>query len=42
MGKYLIKRIIATLPVLLIVSVVIFSIVYIIPGDPAAVILGEN
>ncbi len=42
MLKYLFKRILATIPVLFIVSIVIFSIVYIIPGDPAAVILGEN
>ncbi|GHV12235.1 ABC transporter permease [Spirochaetia bacterium] len=42
MKKYILKRLLSAIPVLLIVSVVIFSIVYLIPGDPAAMILGEN
>lgn len=42
MKKYLLRRLLSILPVLFIVSVVVFSIVYLIPGDPAAVILGEN
>jgi peptide/nickel transport system permease protein len=42
MKKYVIRRVLSIIPVLLIVSVVVFSIVYLIPGDPAAVILGDN
>ncbi|AEF85832.1 glutathione ABC transporter, permease protein [Treponema primitia ZAS-2] len=42
MRKYIVKRLLSAIPVLFIVSVVIFSIVYLIPGDPAAMILGEN
>lgn len=42
MNKYILRRLLSILPVLIIVSVVVFSIVYLIPGDPAAVILGEN
>jgi hypothetical protein len=42
MKKYVIRRVLSLIPVLLIVSVVVFSIVYLIPGDPAAVILGDN
>jgi peptide/nickel transport system permease protein len=36
------KRILATIPILFVVSVVIFLIVHITPGDPAAVMLGES
>jgi peptide/nickel transport system permease protein len=42
MRKYILKRLLSIIPVLLVVSVVIFSIGYLIPGDPAAMILGEN
>jgi peptide/nickel transport system permease protein len=42
MRKYIINRIFSTIPVLLIVSITIFSIVYLIPGDPAALLLGDN
>jgi peptide/nickel transport system permease protein len=40
--KYLLQRLLSILPVLLIVSVVIFSLTYLIPGDPAALLLGDN
>jgi peptide/nickel transport system permease protein len=42
MKKYIVKRILSIIPVLFIVSVVIFSLSYLIPGDPAAMILGDN
>lgn len=42
MKIYLLKRILATIPILFVVSVVIFLIVHITPGDPAAVMLGES
>lgn len=42
MIRYIIKRILSLIPVLLVVSVVIFGIIHITPGDPASVILGEE
>ena len=42
MGKYTIRRLIQMIPVLLIVSVVIFSIIHLIPGDPAEIMAGTN
>jgi hypothetical protein len=39
---YLLKRILALIPVLFVVSVVIFLIIHITPGDPASVMLGES
>ncbi|MBO8127044.1 MAG: ABC transporter permease [Firmicutes bacterium] len=41
MFKYLIRRILSIIPVLLGVSVVVFLMVHLIPGDPAMHILGE-
>lgn len=38
--EYLLKRLLALLPVLFIVSVVIFLIIHMTPGNPAAAILG--
>lgn len=42
MPAYLLKRILSAIPVLLIVSIVIFLIIHITPGNPASVILGEE
>ncbi|GHU93045.1 peptide ABC transporter [Spirochaetia bacterium] len=42
MKKYILKRLLSAIPVLFIVSLLVFSILYLIPGDPAAMILGEN
>ena len=39
---YVIKRILLMLPVLFIVSVIVFSLIHLIPGDPAQVILGQD
>ena len=41
MAKYVLKRLLLLIPVLLGVSFVIFFILDITPGDPAAIILGE-
>lgn len=41
MKKFIIKRILSVIPVLFIVSVVIFSLVHLVPGDPAAAMLGD-
>ncbi|MFT4191174.1 MAG: ABC transporter permease [Comamonas sp.] len=42
MLSFLIKRLLATLPVLLVVAVAVFMIVRLTPGDPAAVIGGNG
>ncbi|WEG19218.1 ABC transporter permease subunit (plasmid) [Alkalihalophilus pseudofirmus] len=42
MWKYLIKRIIALIPLLLVVSFVIFMFIHLIPGDPARLIAGKE
>lgn len=42
MKKYLLKRLLSAVPVLFIVSIVIFLIIHITPGNPAAVILGQE
>ncbi|RXZ02190.1 ABC transporter permease [Fictibacillus sp. S7] len=41
MLSYAIKRILAIIPILIGVSFLVFSIVYLIPGDPAVKILGQ-
>ena len=42
MAKYVLKRLVAMVPVLLLVSVVIFSLLHLTPGDPVVVMLGEE
>lgn len=42
MLKYFVRRILYTIPVLLIVSTFVFSLFYIMPGDPATNMVGEN
>jgi len=42
MFAYAIRRIVATIPVILIVAFFVFSLLYIAPGDPAAVIAGDQ
>ena len=39
MRKFIVGRLLSIIPVLIIVSVVIFSVVHLTPGDPAASIL---
>jgi peptide/nickel transport system permease protein len=38
---YVIRRILATIPVMGVVAIFVFSLLYIAPGDPAAVIAGD-
>jgi len=38
---YLVKRLLATIPVMGVVALFVFSLLYISPGDPAAVIAGD-
>ncbi len=42
MGKYIIKRILWLIPVVLGVTILIFTLMYVVPGDPAELILGTG
>ena len=42
MTRFLLRRLILTIPVLLFVSIIVFTIVAAIPGDPARILLGEE
>ena len=42
MGRYIIKRILWMIPVLLGVSFLVFSLMYFTPGDPAAINKGAE
>jgi peptide/nickel transport system permease protein len=37
-----VQRLLATIPVMIIVAVIVFSLLYLTPGDPAAVLAGEQ
>lgn len=41
MLRYLLKRLLATIPVMAVVALFVFSLLYLSPGDPAAVIAGD-
>ncbi|MCW0209693.1 ABC transporter permease [Achromobacter veterisilvae] len=40
--KYILRRIAAVIPVMAVVAVVVFLLIHLSPGDPAAVIAGDN
>jgi peptide/nickel transport system permease protein len=42
MLSYVVRRILATIPVMAVVALFVFSLLYIAPGDPAAVIAGDQ
>jgi peptide/nickel transport system permease protein len=42
MFAYLIRRVLATIPVMAVVAFFVFSLLYIAPGDPAAIIAGDQ
>jgi peptide/nickel transport system permease protein len=42
MIAYIVRRLIATIPVMLLVAVIVFLLVHLAPGDPASVIAGDN
>lgn len=42
MTRYIAKRLIAMIPVLLLVSIIVFTLIRLIPGDPAIAMLGEE
>lgn len=40
--KYLLRRLLLAIPVILLVTIMVFSLMHLIPGDPATVILGQE
>ncbi len=42
MASYIIKRILYAIPVLILVTVIVFSLIHLIPGDPIRIMLGIN
>jgi peptide/nickel transport system permease protein len=42
MTAYILRRLVMLVPVILVVGVVVFALVHLTPGDPAAVILGDS
>lgn len=42
MGKYALRRLVQMVPVLFLVSIAVFAIIHLIPGNPAEIIAGPN
>ncbi|HLH91582.1 MAG TPA: ABC transporter permease [Xanthobacteraceae bacterium] len=42
MLTYIVRRILSTIPVMAIVAFVVFALLYVVPGDPAAIIAGDQ
>lgn len=42
MWRYIVKRLLAMIPVLLGVAIFVFTLLYLTPGDPATLVLGET
>jgi peptide/nickel transport system permease protein len=42
MAKYIVRRLLGAIPVLIGLSIILFSFVHLLPGDPAAAILGQH
>ena len=42
MLAYVTRRVLATIPVILLVALFVFSLLYLAPGDPAAIIAGDQ
>src|SRR6202049_1302626 len=42
MARYILRRIAAPVPVMLIVAILVFLMLRLTPGDPAAIIAGDN
>src|SRR5439155_6446351 len=41
-SQFILRRLLSMLPVLLIVSMIAFGLLYVLPGDPAVAMLGDN
>ena len=42
MGRYTLQRLLAMVPVLLVVAIVTFSLIHLTPGDPVALMAGDE
>ena len=42
MRKYIVRRVLSIIPVLWLVSVMVFALIHLVPGDPVLVILGSS
>ena len=42
MAKYIVKRVLSMIPLLFVVSVIVFMFIHLIPGDPARQIAGVD
>jgi len=42
MLSYIIRRLLGVIPVMLVVGIFVFSLLHLAPGDPAAIIAGDN
>ena len=42
MFTFIIRRLLQTIPVLIGVSILVFSLMHLIPGDPAQIMAGES
>jgi peptide/nickel transport system permease protein len=42
MGEYIVRRVTSMIPVLFISSIISFGLLYVLPGDPAVAVLGDN
>ncbi|MFD2616148.1 ABC transporter permease [Terrilactibacillus laevilacticus] len=42
MGKYILKRLFSLIPIIIGISIIVFLIIHLVPGDPASIILGNN
>lgn len=42
MGAYIVRRVLATIPVMFVVALIVFSLLYLAPGDPAELIAGDD
>ena len=42
MGRYIVRRLLSTIPVLFGLSIILFAFIHLLPGDPAAALLGQH
>lgn len=42
MGRYIIKRILWMIPILICVAILVFTMMYFVPGDTAQIVLGSS
>lgn len=42
MIRYVLKRVLVMIPILIAVAILIFALMYVVPGDPSVILIGEN